>query len=148
MILLTSRFTRAIPQNPKSKLARASPSTDIHSPLSKAFDEEILKERLTEEFGPYLLQYPNAKIDVQGERLDPASLLSNEKSIVLPPSVPGEVRLKLVEWQKTSERRIFLCAKDGTTLAEVPMRSHLLDGYVNRLRQFRLLPDVERPRPR
>ena len=38
--------------------------------------------------------------------------------------------MKLVEWKKTSERRIFLCAADGTTLAEVPMRSHLLDGYV------------------
>ena len=37
--------------------------TEIHSPLSKAFDVEILKERLTEEFGPYLLQYPNVKIE-------------------------------------------------------------------------------------
>ena len=84
--------------------------TEIHSPLSKAFDIEVLKERLTEEFGPYLLQYPNVKIEVQGERLDPESLLSDEKSVVLPPSVPGEVRVRLVEWKKTSERRIFLCA--------------------------------------
>ena len=104
--------------------------TEIHSPLSNAFDVEVLKERLTEEFGPYLLQYPTVKIGVQGERLDSESLLSDEKNVVLPPSVPGEVRVRLVEWKRTSERRIFLCAADGTTLAEVPMRSHLLDGYV------------------
>ena len=104
--------------------------TDLHSPLSKAFDANVLQTRLTEEFGPYLLRYPNVHIEVQGERLDPELLLSDEKSVVLPSSVPGEVRVRLVEWKRTSERRIFLCAADGTTLAEVPMRSHLLDGYV------------------
>ena len=104
--------------------------SEICSPLSKAFDVEILKERLTEEFGPYLLQYPSVAIGVQGELLDPESLLRDEKNIALPPSIPGEVRVRLVEWKKASERRIFLCAADGTTLAQVPMRSHLLDGYV------------------
>ena len=103
---------------------------EIHSPLSKAFDVEVLKQRLTEEFGPFLLQYPAAKIEVQGERLDPESLLGDEKTVLLPSSAAGDVRVRLVEWKKTSERRIFLCAADGTTLAEVPMRSHLLDGYV------------------
>ena len=103
---------------------------EIHSPLSKAFDVDVLKQRLTEEFGPFLLQYPAAEIAIQGERLDPKSLLGDEKTVVLPSSVAGDVRVRLVEWKKTSERRIFLCMADGTTLAEVPMRSHLLDGYV------------------
>lgn len=105
---------------------------EIQTPHSKAFDEELLKERLTEEFGPFLLQYPNVRIDIQGDRLDPKALVSDEESINLPGLLPvkGDIRVRLIEWKKTSERRIFLCEADGTTLTEVPMRSHLLDGYV------------------
>jgi hypothetical protein len=104
----------------------------IHSPLSKAFDEDILRERLTEEFGPFLLQYPKVKIEIQGQRLEPKALVSHEETVALPAVLPveGDVRVRLIEWKKTSERRIFLCEADGTTLTEVPMRSHLLDGYV------------------
>ena len=109
--------------------------SEIHTPYSKAFDEDILKERLTEEFGPYLLQYPDVVIEVHGERLDPTSLISHQEFEILPSVNVSDhkvcdVGLRLVEWKKRAERRIFLCEADGTTLAEVPMRSHLLDGYV------------------
>jgi hypothetical protein len=104
----------------------------IQSPQSKAFDEDVLRERLTEEFGPFLLQYPNVKIEIQGQRLDPKALVSDEETVALSALLPvkGDVRVRLIEWKRTSERRIFLCEADGTTLTEVPMRSHLLDGYV------------------
>jgi hypothetical protein len=106
--------------------------TEIQTPHAKAFEEEVLKERLTEEFGPFLLQYPHVRIEIQGDRLNPKALVSDEETITLPGLLPvvGDVRVRLIEWKKTSERRIFLCELDGTTLTEVPMRSHLLDGYV------------------
>ena len=120
--------------------------TDIQSPHAKAFDEEVLRERLTEEFGPYLLQYPTAIIEVQGLRLDPRALVSHEETLSMPALLPspgnGDVAVRLVEWKKSSERRIFLCDLEGTTLTDVPMRSHLLDGYVTayaRSEQFRAL---------
>jgi hypothetical protein len=104
----------------------------IQSPQSKAFDEDVLREGLTEEFGPFLLQYPTVRIEVQGQRLDPKSLLTDEETVSLPGLLPvkGTVRVRLIEWKRASERRIFLCEADGTTLTEVPMRSHLLDGHV------------------
>lgn len=104
----------------------------IQSPQSKAFDEDVLRERLTEEFGPFLLQYPNVRIEVQGQRLDPKALVTDEETVSLSGLLPvkGTVRVRLIEWKRTSERRIFLCEADGTTLTEVPMRSHLLDGHV------------------
>jgi hypothetical protein len=104
---------------------------------SKAFDDQLLVERLTEEFGPYLLQYPGVHIRVQGQRLDPKALIGDQVSVDLPPftatsgiTTPITARVRIVEWKKASERRIFLCDGEGTTLTEVPMRSHLLDGYV------------------
>lgn len=54
--------------------------TEIRTPHSKAFDENLLRERLTEEFGPYLLQYPNVVIEVQGERLDPKLLIGHQET--------------------------------------------------------------------
>lgn len=125
--------------------------TGIHAPHSKAFDEDVLKERLTEEFGPYLLQYRTVVIEIQGDRLNPKSLISHQESLILPGALTvngkRDVQVKLVEWKKQSERRIFLCDSDGTTLTEVPMRSHLLDGYVTGYassQQFRALnvPDL------
>lgn len=106
--------------------------TEIQSPHAKALDEGVLKDRLTEEFGPFLLQYPNVRIEIQGDRLDPKALVNDEEIIQLAGLLPskGDVRVRLIEWKRTSERRIFLCEADGTTLTEVPMRSHLLDGYV------------------
>jgi hypothetical protein len=108
--------------------------SEIHAPHSKAFEEEQLKERLTEEFGPYLLQYPNVVIEVQGDKLDASSLISHQEVATVHVAVSEakvcEVAVRLVEWNRPAERRIFLCEPDGTTLAEVPMRSHLLDGYV------------------
>ena len=133
----TDNLTDVEIQPSDAKKPRAATGTrvvisKIESPLSKAFDEGGLRERLTEEFGPFLLRYPNVKIEIQGQRLDPGVLVSNEETILLPSLLPveGDVNVRLVEWKKTSERRIFLCEPDGTTLTDVPMRSHLLDGYV------------------
>ena len=115
--------------------------TEIHTPQSKAFDEIVLRERLTEEFGRYLLQYPSVVIEVQGDRLDPKLLIGHQETQTLRTGV-GNVIVKLVEWKRASDRRIFLCESDGTTLTEVPMRSHLLDGYVTAYassEQFRAL---------
>ena len=44
---------------------------EIGSPHSRIFDPEMLRQRLVEEFGPYLLQYPRVHISVDGEGLDP-----------------------------------------------------------------------------
>jgi hypothetical protein len=129
-----------------SELSKAATGTrvvvsEIHTPHSKAFDEDLLRERLTEEFGPYLLQYPAVVIELQGERLDPKRLIGHQEKLSLE-TASGTIEVKLVEWKKSSERRIFLCEPDGTTLTEVPMRSHLLDGYVTAYasaEQFRAL---------
>jgi len=123
------------PERSKAKTGTRVAISEIASPHSRAFDEDTLRERLTEEFGPYLLQYPNVVIEVQGTKLDPKSLVSHEDAVILVGALTAgaatvDVRVKLVEWKRASERRIFLCDTDGTTLTDVPMRSHLLDGYV------------------
>ncbi|MEQ1871747.1 MAG: ATP-binding protein [Vicinamibacterales bacterium] len=109
--------------------------SEILSPYSKALEGDALRERLTEEFGPYLLQYPGVKIAIDGELLDATPLINEQATVLLPPvSLPNgkEVTLnvRMVEWKGPAERRIFLCDASGTTLVDVPMRSHLLDGYV------------------
>lgn len=148
----TDNLTDAVIDPTESERSKAKTGTrvvvsEIASPHSKAFDEDVLRERLTEEFGPYLLQYPNVVIEVQGTRLDPKALVSHEDTVTLA-GVPAsgdkasDVHVRLVEWKRASERRIFLCDTDGTTLTDVPMRSHLLDGYVTayaRSEQFKTL---------
>lgn len=134
IVINTTNLTDVVIEPVESETSQAVTGTRVvvREIEAKGLNEEVLKQRLTEEFGPFLLQYPNVRIDVQGDRLDPKSLISDEEVVTLPGTSPVEddIRVRLVEWKKPSERRIFLCEKDGTTLTEVPMRSHLLDGYV------------------
>lgn len=110
--------------------------TDLYSPYSRALREDDLLDFLVEEFGQHLMKYPNLKISVNGRKVDPSSLIAHSKlkTITVAPvnGQPGGVAVvRLVEWKQPGDRRIFLAGKDGMTVADVPMRSHLLDGYVS-----------------
>ena len=76
------------------------------------------------------------KISINGGLIDPAPLIANQVTIAVPAvSVPDgattSVHIRIIEWKKAGDRRIFLCDADGMTIAEVPMRSHLLDDTVS-----------------
>ncbi len=74
-------------------------------------------------FAPYLLQYPNVKIEYDGAPVDPAVTIERSvelatKAIVCPGGkVVKDLALKVIEWRTKSEsRKIYFGGKSGIVL--------------------------------
>jgi hypothetical protein len=108
---------------------------DVSAPTSKHLEADYLRDRLAETFASYLLQNRDVKISVDRQLVDPAPLITDRRTFELPAVTLADGRtvraqLTVVEWKRAEERRIFLCDARGVSLAEVPLRSHLLEGHV------------------
>jgi hypothetical protein len=110
--------------------------TELRAPQSRMFVEDNVRDYLTEHFGHYLLNYPKVKISINGGPVNPDSLIAHKETVDVPavPLADGtttSATIRIIEWKKPGDRKIFLCDADGMTFAEVPMRSRLNDDTVS-----------------
>ena len=82
--------------------------------------DDNARQALTETLAPYLLSYPDVRVSVDGVRLDPASGIADRKPYALTPivveGITHSVTLDVIEWKRTTERRLFLCGEHGFPL--------------------------------
>lgn len=105
----------------------ARPGTEVTIYLDKKYDsliEEKARQDLTEQLAIYLLQYPNVEIDYDGERLDPKAMTHRIEHLPLGNIKVEEgkevtAELTVIEWNRTSDRALYLCDENGFTLAHV-----------------------------
>lgn len=82
--------------------------------------DDDARQALTETLAPYLLNYPDARVSMDGVLLDPASGIADRRAYALSPvevdGVTHSVMLDLIEWKRTTERLLFLCGEHGFPL--------------------------------
>lgn len=110
--------------------------SELSHPKSRSLTDEAVSDYLTEHFGFFLICYPAVSIRVNGTDLNPKALIAHEeelapKEVALPNGASVEITVRIVEWKKPGSRRIFLCDSAGTTVQDVPLRSHVLDDTVS-----------------
>jgi hypothetical protein len=80
---------------------------------------------LTQQFAPYLEQYPNVQIEYDGRRLEPAMLKARSSTVEIPALALDDGRnvssvLKIVEWNVPVDRGLFLCDSSGFAFEREP----------------------------
>jgi hypothetical protein len=101
--------------------------TEVDIALAKNFPslmgEDALHE-IAEEFALYLLQYPDVKLVYDGERIDPTALFRNTATYELgivefPTGGSTTASLTVIEWNRSTDRALFLCDDSGVALHRV-----------------------------
>lgn len=85
---------------------------------------------LSEVFAIYLTDYPRVGVFVEGERLDPATMIVGRKNFPLEPiretdgdeEYPAEV--EVIEWRSAGDRHFFLCGSAGFPFQRFTPRFH------------------------
>jgi hypothetical protein len=84
---------------------------------------------IAEEFAPYLLQYPDVRITYDRKKVDPSALFRNVAdydlgTIEVPDHDRTTAHLSIIEWNRTTDRALFLCDEFGVALHKVSVGIH------------------------
>jgi hypothetical protein len=83
---------------------------------------------IAEEFALYLLQYPDARLVYDGWRVDPSPLIRHLAHYKIEPSPedeqPTAATLSVIEWNRPTDRGLFLCDEAGVTLHKMNAGIH------------------------
>ncbi len=82
---------------------------------------------IAEEFALYLLQYPDATLIYDGWRADPSPLIRNLANYNLEQAEgesPVTASLTVIEWNRPTDRGLFLCDEEGVTLHKMNAGIH------------------------
>lgn len=87
---------------------------------------------LSEVFAIYLTDYPEVSVFVEGERLDPSTMILDRRSFPLDPIEDAEeantgvhqAELEVIEWRSGGERHFFLCGAAGFPFHRFTPRFH------------------------
>jgi hypothetical protein len=82
----------------------------------QSISSDTAVSRLTRDFAIYLSRHKNVRINYDGRRLDPASVIAQEDDIELPSPGRGAVHLKIIEWTEEFPRELVLCDGDSFPL--------------------------------
>ena len=89
-----------------------------------AFDApNSLRERILTEFALHLDRFSDFKIKFKSENIDPTKVQHDKVhlDVPLPEGMSGKAVLTVIEWDlKDVERRLYLCASDGSIVDEIP----------------------------
>lgn len=89
-----------------------------------AFDApNLLRDRILTEFALHLDRFDDFKIKFMGENIDPKKVQRDKVTlpVPLPEGETGTATLTVIEWDlKDVERRLYLCAADGSIVDEIP----------------------------
>lgn len=108
--------------------------------------DDDARQALTETLAPYLLNYADARVSVDGVLLDPASGIADRKAYPLTPvvvdGVTHGVLLDLIEWKRTTERLLFLCGEHGFPLLTLEGRLPASDRGFSAYLRSSLIQDL------
>lgn len=97
---------------------------------NKAFSDSGIKI-IEEKLALYYQQYPNFKISVNEKELDFSSYIKNEYEEEIPLTVDVEgsksthqFKIRIVEWARTCEKKIFYCNEAAIAFAETQLGVH------------------------
>ncbi|MFF4435311.1 ATP-binding protein [Streptomyces sp. NPDC001621] len=86
--------------------------------LNKLLQERALSQ-ITTEFAPYLSMFPDVEIHYDGKRIDPTSVIQNQKTYPVEFSHDGvddRATLRVIEWDMRVDRELHLCDADGVVI--------------------------------
>ncbi|KVS70173.1 ATP-binding protein [Burkholderia cepacia] len=99
----------------------------------RIFTAEDGRQELIEIFALYLSDYEGAKIVLDGEAIDPGSVIAGRKSFSMADLVINNkeywLRLHVVEWKTAGERALYLCNEKRFPLLQVERRFHILGRF-------------------
>lgn len=100
--------------------------TDVRRDFKVFGSKEGLQE-LSEIFALYLINYKDAAILIEGNRLDPETAIADQRKLPLPSVVDEEGKsydseLHLIEWRAETKRTLYLCAESGFPLDQLETR--------------------------
>ena len=110
--------------------------------LKTNFDDSFFitsRQKLTETFAPYLINYKEVVIKIESYQLEPEKAIANQVNFELPPvkDVKGKeysVSLEMIEWKSVGSKTLYLCSNEGFPLVELETRFKLPDfvfsGYL------------------
>lgn len=108
-------------------LDRSAPGTRVLignlSPDTVSALDEVsgLRQRVMTEFALHLDRYADFKINFLGENIEPTAVIADRAQIKLPSEGDSRPVLTIIEWTLPDvERRLYLCAADGTVIEEMP----------------------------
>lgn len=86
-------------------------------------------QELAKLFAPYLSQYPQIRLFLNGERIDPSGFQRHKREITLEPiqlasGATIEASVGIVEWALSTKRAIHLCDASGVSLHEMEPGIH------------------------
>jgi hypothetical protein len=101
--------------------------------LTEQAERELLRESLGDDliarFALYLEQYPEAAVFFRGKRLDGATVRDRTETFSIKlDGMEHEAMLSIIEWKVKVERRLYLCAENGSALSDIPLNVHA-PGY-------------------
>jgi Histidine kinase-, DNA gyrase B-, and HSP90-like ATPase len=81
------------------------------------------RDDLSRVFAPYLNQYKDIKIDIDGHTVDSSDLVAHTANFKIGPIRMSDgtelvAELEIIEWKSISGRALYLCDQDGFSLAE------------------------------
>lgn len=115
---------KAFSLSPQAQSQITTPGTkvSIYEPLKEfpSLTNGRLAEHLTSTFATYLSTYKDVMLYIDGERIDPDSVISNTEVIELPKVLyegkEFNYELQIIEWKISTKNQIQLCNKAGFPL--------------------------------
>lgn len=114
------------------------------------------RHEVAEAIAVYLEAYPDLEVWYEGKKVDPTEAQVHRENYQVGPveTEEGEqsAELTVIEWNKTTSRRLYLCDSDGCTLNELPpgiqapghrFTAYLRSDYIRKLEQENQLAVAE-----
>lgn len=104
-------------------------------------------QQLTEIFATHLRRYTVLTVSFQGVKLDPVAVMASEPAEMNLSDVEEggkryPARLEIVEWNRKTERMLYLCDDRGFPMLSVDTRWHVGDRYFSAYLRSELIRDM------
>ncbi len=101
--------------------------------FSSLYPSSSLQE-FSEIFAIYLKHYRHVQIRINGEKIDPDSVIANTWDVPLSAIVDEEGKehaasVEIIEWRSQTKRALYLCNEEGFPLTQVDGRFHVGDFH-------------------
>ncbi|WP_067094574.1 ATP-binding protein [Marinomonas atlantica] len=117
-----NKKTFSLSPQAQSQVTTSGTKVSIYEPLKEfpSLTNGRLAEHLTSTFATYLSTYKNVMLYIDGERINPDSVISNTEVIELPKvfyeKKEFNYELQIIEWKISTKNQIQLCNKAGFPL--------------------------------
>jgi hypothetical protein len=119
------RSARITESMPAAKGSRSGTRVKI-SEMDKDWrlDAPGVTQEIAESFALYMTEYPDVSIIVDGQTIDPAAAISDQRTYDLE-AIESEgnsysATLQVIEWKRQTERMLYLCDEGGLPLHRIP----------------------------